>query len=137
MSGFRVFDVADDALREARGLGMFGNVRARLQKMARSSTPFTHPNGNRRFEGFLLTIEGHTVLGVAPYRVPTPGVPLPTKKKKKVHTMILEAPKDDGMVVCPDCNADGGPCATCNSTGKLLKDVADSLTMNAYPKSYG
>jgi hypothetical protein len=52
------------AKRAARLAGIFGNVEARLSRMARRSAPVTHPCGNRRFQEFILEIEKGVVKGV-------------------------------------------------------------------------
>ncbi|MDG5496954.1 MULTISPECIES: hypothetical protein [Azospirillaceae] len=73
MSGFRQFKVTEEALKLARIAGMYGNVAERVATMARQSAPFTHPRANRRFQGFVLRIEGDSVIGIWRYN---PDIPL-------------------------------------------------------------
>lgn len=62
MSSSLNYRIAEGVLRQARKLGIFGNdVEAQLKRMAKLSAPITHEYGNRRFQQFLLTIEGDTV----------------------------------------------------------------------------
>jgi hypothetical protein len=65
---YKQFEVSEDALRQARRAGLFGNLENRLKKMARFSAPFTDPEGkgrvNRRFESFVLKIENGVVTDV-------------------------------------------------------------------------
>jgi len=52
------------AKRAARHAGIFGNVEARLSRMARRSAPVTHEAGNRRFQEFILDIDRGEIKGV-------------------------------------------------------------------------
>lgn len=63
-SEFRQFSVSDHAYAKGEMLGIDGDVEARIARMARRSAPCTHPNGNRRFEDFLLTVDGNTVTDI-------------------------------------------------------------------------
>lgn len=120
---FHEYKVSDDALKQARTLGMFGNVRARLAKMAKLSAPFTHPDANRRYEGYLLSIKDDVLVAVTKH---TQTKQARAKPKQGPNIRRREEP-DPMMVTCPDCNDDGGPCVTCNNTGKLSKAKADEL----------
>ena len=42
------YDISDAILYQARKLGMYGEVRARLIKMAREAEPFAHPTVHRQ-----------------------------------------------------------------------------------------
>ena len=53
----RVTTVTPEALARARALGLYGDTEKRVLRAARRSAPFTSPLGNRRFQGFALTIE--------------------------------------------------------------------------------
>ena len=65
MSGdFRQFQVSDHAYAKGLALGIDGDVDARIARMARRSAPCTHPSGNRRFEDFVLSIDGDTVVNI-------------------------------------------------------------------------
>jgi len=55
------------AKRSAREAGIFGNVEARLSRMARRSAPVTSDLGNRRFQEFIMQVDDGVMLGV--YRV--------------------------------------------------------------------
>lgn len=63
-SEYRQFTVSDRAFAKGEALGIDGDVEARIARMARRSAPYTHPDGNRRFEGFLLTVDGDTVVDI-------------------------------------------------------------------------
>lgn len=64
MSMFQDYQVTEDAVRQARALGMWGNIANRLKKMAQESAPFTHPDANRRFEGYIMKIDRGMVVSV-------------------------------------------------------------------------
>lgn len=68
MSGFKQFTISEQAKDRARAAGLYGNLEARLQKMARFSAPFSDPDkkdrANRRFEAFVLKIENGVVVDV-------------------------------------------------------------------------
>jgi hypothetical protein len=55
------FVVTETAKRQARMLGMGGDLNARLRRMARRSAPLTHPAGNRRFDDFVLQLRDKVV----------------------------------------------------------------------------
>jgi hypothetical protein len=61
MGDFRSFEVSDFAARQARSLGMSGDVAARVARMARRSAVCTSEFGNRRFGEFFLTVQGNVV----------------------------------------------------------------------------
>lgn len=58
------FSVSDEAVRDARDIGLCGDVRLRLARMARQAAPLTHPDGNRRFDQFVLKVQDKQVLAV-------------------------------------------------------------------------
>lgn len=64
------FVVAEKAAAMAREIGIGGDVRARLSRMARRAAPITHPEGNRRFDDFVLRVNGKTVEAVCRYYQP-------------------------------------------------------------------
>lgn len=64
MSKFRQFTPTEDCIAKARKLGLYGNVGARLEQMAKYSATFTHPKVNRRYEGFLLKVEDGRVIDI-------------------------------------------------------------------------
>ena len=59
------FTVADEAAHDGRRLGLAGDVKKRLARMARRSAPVTHEEGNRRFDGFILNVVAREVVSVA------------------------------------------------------------------------
>lgn len=61
---FREYDVAPEAVDRGRAAGICGDVAARLRRMARRSAPFTSNYGNRRFQGFVLSVDNGTVRDV-------------------------------------------------------------------------
>ena len=60
-SGFRQYKVSAEAYRQARTLGIRGDVEARVARMARRAARFTHPIANLRFERFIMRVEGDTI----------------------------------------------------------------------------
>ncbi|QIG76968.1 hypothetical protein EVC30_140 [Rhizobium phage RHph_Y1_11] len=57
MADARHVIVTDTAMRQAKHLGVGGNVKSRLERMARRAAVITHPQGNRRFGDYLLRIK--------------------------------------------------------------------------------
>lgn len=63
--GRQQIQVSDEAASRGRALGLYGDTRKRLARMARRSAPYTGPNGeNRRFHEFVLTLEDQNVVWV-------------------------------------------------------------------------
>jgi hypothetical protein len=60
-SGFRHYKVSAEAYRQARTLGIRGDVEARVARMARRAARFTHPIANLRYERFIMRLEKDTV----------------------------------------------------------------------------
>lgn len=58
------FRVSDEAAEQALLLGLPGDCSQELARMARRAAPLTHPNGNRRFQGWWLRIEQGEVTAV-------------------------------------------------------------------------
>jgi hypothetical protein len=58
------YTISDTALRRARKLGMYGDARGRLGRIAREAEPLVHPTATHRFGDYLLTIEGDVVLSI-------------------------------------------------------------------------
>ena len=62
------FVVSDEAIEQARALGLLkagdaASVREQMLRMVRQSAPFSeHPVANRRFEGFMMKIEGQRLV---------------------------------------------------------------------------
>jgi hypothetical protein len=61
----RQYEVSDKAVQEAYDLGFTGDIKSRVARMARRSANCSHKAGNRRFEDFVLKIEGGVVKGIA------------------------------------------------------------------------
>ena len=59
------YEINDAILNQARKLGMYGKVRARLNKIAREAEPFAHPTATHRFGNLLLTIRGNALVSIA------------------------------------------------------------------------
>lgn len=91
MSGFRRFDVAPEAVAEAQKLGLFGNVEKRLARMARNSAPFTHQAGNRRFESYVLRIEGGRVISIKQLDLVSGGVVTDVMGRLGRQARVLDA----------------------------------------------
>jgi hypothetical protein len=60
-AGFRTYKVSAEAYRQARTLGIRGDVEARVMRMARRAARFTHPVANLRYERFIMRVEGDTI----------------------------------------------------------------------------
>lgn len=58
------FTVTPQAAKAARLIGLSGDVKKRLARMARRSSPLTHEEGNRRFGEFILKVEARNVVSV-------------------------------------------------------------------------
>lgn len=116
--------ISEQAIKQARLLGMYGQVEDRLLNMARRSVPFGGTEHNRRFEGYLILIEDGVVTDI--------------NTMEANENTVLDAeldgegapeaygdggPPDDAMdlVECLDCHNDGQWCGTCNGTGKITK----------------
>lgn len=91
--------IAPKVLKLAKDLGFLENTTAQIKYMAEYSAPCTHAQGNRRYEDIVLRVENDMILNIAAFEAPE----LPKYSTKKYK--------------CSDCNADGGYCCTCNSTG--------------------
>jgi len=62
--GFRTFTPTEPAITRARALGLFGDTAKRLARAARRSALFRGVEGNRRFQDFILTVEGEEITWV-------------------------------------------------------------------------
>ncbi len=99
--------VAEDVLRGAINLGLGDNLveaRERITRMVKLSAPYTHRSGNRRYKDFGFYTEAGQIKGVF-----------------KISEEVFED------VMCPDCQAVGGTCATCDSTGWVKKEVEKTI----------
>ncbi len=59
------YAISDTVLNQARKLGMYGNVRGRLIRIAREAEPFAHPTATHRFKNLILTIRENDVVSIA------------------------------------------------------------------------
>ncbi|MCO5157856.1 MAG: hypothetical protein M9945_14100 [Aquamicrobium sp.] len=60
----RIFKTAPEAVARGRDAGIYGDTEKRLQRMAARSAPVTSPHGNRRYQGYVLRIEGDLITDV-------------------------------------------------------------------------
>jgi hypothetical protein len=65
MSRFKEYRASAGAIAQGRALGLYGDTAKRLSRMARRSAPFTGELGNRRYEEFVLAVNGDQVEGVS------------------------------------------------------------------------
>lgn len=61
---FRVYQADVEVVAQARSVGVYGNTRKRLSRMARQSAPFTSDRGNRRFDDFVLAVQDDRVVWI-------------------------------------------------------------------------
>jgi hypothetical protein len=61
---FREYRVTKEAIARGRELGLYGETAKRLSRAARRSAQFTSELGNRRFQDFVLTVQGDEVVWV-------------------------------------------------------------------------
>jgi hypothetical protein len=61
------YRISDEVLEQARKLGLEGDVKQQVKRMAKEGTPYTHPRANVRHGGFILKVKGNDVvwLGLA------------------------------------------------------------------------
>lgn len=65
MIRFKEYQVEDRVLAQARGLGIYGDTKARIGRMLKRAAPHTSPLGNRRFLDFVFMVDQDKVLWVA------------------------------------------------------------------------
>ena len=91
--------ISDDALQDLQRLGL---TASQAVHMAECAAPYTDPNGNRRYESFVLDIEGDLIHGI---------------------TLIGEVFEDSAsnctQVPCPYCTTADEFCMMCNGTGSV------------------
>lgn len=56
--------ITEQAIAQARRLGIRGDVSARLARMARRAAMLSHPLGNRRYDEFVLRVDDNTVKSI-------------------------------------------------------------------------
>ena len=61
MSTYRKYRVSPEALAQGAALGLGPR---RIGRMARSAAPVTHPQGNRRYDDFILRVNDGVVLSI-------------------------------------------------------------------------
>ena len=91
MSGFREFNVSAFALDQASSLGLGDDTQAELRRMAREAAPFTHAEGNRRFEGWWLRLEHGEVVAVGRIGVEAPAKDVRTEGQKREAKLRVKA----------------------------------------------
>ena len=62
---YRQYGASAAAIADARGVGIVGDIAARLSRMARRAAPFTSDIANHRFNDFGLQVVGDQVVGVS------------------------------------------------------------------------
>lgn len=86
-------EVTEVAIRSARACGMYGNLKPVLHRMARLAAPFTHPDGNYRFENYVLTIVNNRLLHVVPIGRPPdrskPRRDLPRPEPRRTYSKAM------------------------------------------------
>lgn len=58
------YEISDRVIAKARRNGVYGNTAARLSRMAWRSAVITNRHGNRRFQSFVLLVDGATIKDV-------------------------------------------------------------------------
>jgi len=61
---YREYVVTDEAVVQAKHVGIMTNVRSRVTSMARSAAPYRHPRCNRRYRRFIMLVEGVVITRV-------------------------------------------------------------------------
>ena len=124
-------EILPEVIDQARRLGMYGNVSTRLCKMVKQAAPFTHPDGNMRFESFVFRVEESCLVAVTKHDPHLSGSEIEVVSQGDEIdfnlTMIT--------IVCPDCEDDGEYCGTCNTTGKLHCTVSRAQALEASPEA--
>lgn len=64
MIGKHEITVSQNAVRQGRDCGLYGNTEARVRGLAAAAMPTKHPAGNRAYGPFVLHIRGGHVLSV-------------------------------------------------------------------------
>jgi hypothetical protein len=57
----RTFAVTAEAVAQGQAIGLGMHAEARIARMAKRSARITHADGNRRFDDYVLMIDGSTV----------------------------------------------------------------------------
>ena len=129
---FRAFQVSKVAAEKAKGFGLTVDA---VTDMARKSAPYSkHDFGNRVYKDYALFIEDETVQGI--WKLQTSATPIPKRtplpkvKPRPEDEQSEEVEEEDSLklfeIVCPDCNGDGGTCASCQDTG-MVKGTKNDL----------
>jgi len=75
MARFKDFEVTSEALWQAKRLcGIRTNTERRVKDMARLAAPFTHPDGNKRYESYVFDIQNNRIVSMVPYDPRNPRV---------------------------------------------------------------
>ena len=62
--GFRDYKISQQAIEDAKGLGLSGDIEGQLAEMTKFSANLTYPNANRRHKQFAFNIQDDVVLSV-------------------------------------------------------------------------
>jgi hypothetical protein len=61
---YRTYTPTPEAVSRARAIGLYGNTAKRLMRAAKRSAQFSSDFGNRRFQDFVLTVDGDQITWV-------------------------------------------------------------------------
>lgn len=64
MSEAHEYGVSDNAVRQGRACGLYGDTAARVRGIAAASVPAKHPAGNRLYGPFILHVRRGTVISI-------------------------------------------------------------------------
>lgn len=57
--------ISEEAIRAAESIGVYGDVSAKLQRMLKFATPFTHVCGNLRYDRYVLDVQEGELVDVS------------------------------------------------------------------------
>ena len=81
--GFRDYKISGQAIEDAKGLGLSGDVEEQLAYMAKFSANLTYPNANRRYKQFAFNLQDGVVLRVVSFDRETNKAALAAKARHK------------------------------------------------------
>lgn len=81
--GFQDYKISQQAIEDAKGLGLSGDVEEQLVEMTKSSAILTYPNANRRYNQFAFNVQDDVVLSVVPFNRKINQAALAAKWEKK------------------------------------------------------
>jgi len=119
VSRFREYRVSPRAIEQARTLGLTGDTEARVKEIARQAAAFTHPDGNWRFEGYVLWIYEGEIRSVCRLR----RGPRHEWPREPLHTRALGCARCGGemkVLVYEECDpCAGSRCSKCMGSGEV------------------